>query len=104
MKEDQRRHGQRGEEVRDEENTIRPAADGADGSCGGEGVHSDRGNHAGEDDGGKEAAEPEARGEEEYIVKDDVKEEEGVNEAAKDAVVAVQALMGGAEGQADRID
>lgn len=60
-------------------------------------MHEQRGDDAAEDDRREEAAEPLAGEQEVGVVEEDVQDEEGVDEAAEDAVVAVDVLVGGAE-------
>lgn len=60
-------------------------------------MHEQRGKYAPEDDGGKEAFEPNACIQEVGIVENDVTDEEGVDDSAEDTVVAVDLLVGRVE-------
>lgn len=60
-------------------------------------VVADRGNDTAEDDGCEESAQPDAGQGEEDVVKDDVKKEQDVDDAAEDSVVSVDLLVGGGE-------
>lgn len=60
-------------------------------------MHEQRGEYAPEDDGGKEALEPNACIQEVRIVEDDVTDQERVDDSAEDSVVAVDLLVRGVE-------
>lgn len=104
MSVEKQQHGskQRNAQMSDEEDAVRVLPHAAHGS-GHQTVKSKHGHHSAEDDGGEEALEPDAGQDEEDVVQDDVDDDEGVYDAAEDAVVAVDVLVGGAEGVGVRV-
>lgn len=86
-----------------EEDAVRGRAHAGHGSAV-EDVHGEGGQGAAEDDELAHAANPDALCEEEVVVEQQVDKDEGVDDAAQDAVVAVHVLVGGAQGPGEGVE
>lgn len=90
-------------QMSDEEDTIRVLPHAAYRSAD-QTVKAKHGQNSAEDDGGEEALQPDARQDEEDVVQDDMDDDEGVYDTAKDAMIAVNMLVRGLESVGVRVE